>query len=534
MRYTNLLPLAVALATAVVIPDDATAQELGLDIEHAAEKAEKTSAEWWDTLRSTAQQHGAQIKKPLDDTISSWWEPLRSKLDETLESLDHAKKHAKEVLDEVAGDGIDAILDGEDEFPTIFGANEPDNGPSDRPGRRPGRRPGHHLNLTVYEAIQASNYTKKFAALINDFPDIVDLLNSTESNVTVFVPADKAFEKLPEDHKPPKEWIEKIIEYHILPGFYPARRMVASHTLPTALKDPALAGRPQRLRASVSFFRLKLNFYSRAIALDFFVKNGVVHAVDHILVPPPPARRLISLFPSKFSTLELAAEKTGLLPHHDKPSHDKDGHAHHHHHHGHNLTGLTIFAPTNLAFRKLGPAANAFLFNSEKGLGFLRALLKYHVVANETLYSDTYYGVEGGVEDLLPLEGEDFATGESGKSGSGSGRNGHFHIDMPTLLEDKSLSIDIARWLRFINMRINGYQNVAIQDGCALDGVVHVVSSVLIPPHEHKRGGAWTEEDGEISVEELVERLRPYVEEEEKKKKETDTPTSEDQAWGEL
>ncbi|KAI1755865.1 FAS1 domain-containing protein [Xylaria castorea] len=522
MRYTNLLPLAVALATAVVIPDDATAQNLGLEVENQAEKAEKTTAEWWDTLRSTAQQHGAQIKKPVDETISSWWEPLRSKFEETLETLDHAKKDAEEALD--------AILDADEDSPVIFGANELDHGH----GHGHGRRPGHHSpsNLTIYQAIQASNYTKKFAALVNDFPDIVDLLNSTEANVTVFIPIDKAFEKIPEHHhKPPKEFVEKILQYHILPGFYPARRVVASHTLPTALKDPALAGRPQRLRASVSFFRLKLNFYSHAFKLDFFAKNGVAHAVDSILVPPPPARRLISLFPSKFSTLELAAAKTGLLPHHDKHHHDKDG-KEDAHHHGHNLTGLTIFAPTNFAFRRLGPAANAFLFNTEKGLGYLRALLKYHVVANQTMYSDAYYGVKGGVEDILPLaDPEDSAAGKS-RVVEGGERNGHFHIDLPTLLDDKSLSIDIARWMRFINIRINGYQNVAIADGCAFDGVLHVLNSVLIPPHEHKREGAWTEEDGEISVEELIERLQPSVEGEEKKEKET--AAEEDQAWGEL
>ncbi|KAI1744463.1 FAS1 domain-containing protein [Xylaria scruposa] len=512
MRYTNLLPLAVALATAVVIPDDAMAQDLGLEIESQAEKAGKTTVEWWDTLRSTAQQHGAEIKKPIDKAISSWWEPLRSKLDETLDIVDHAKKDAEEV--------VDAIFDDDEDFPIIFGANELDHRPGHgHHGRRPGRQ---HTpsNYTLYQAISESNYTKKFVALVNDFPDIVELLNSTDSNVTVFVPVDSAFDKIPEHgHKPPKEFVEKILLYHILPGFYPARIVVDSHTMPTMLKSPALADRPQRLRVSVSFFRLKINFYSHAFKLDYFAKNGIAHAVDSILVPPPPARRLISLFPTKFSTLELAAEKTGLLPHHERHHHDKDGKEAHQ---GHNLTGLTIFAPTNFAFRKLGPAANAFLFNTEKGLGYLRALLKYHIVVNQTMYSDAYYGVKGGVEDIIP---DDLAADDS--------QNGHFHIDLPTLLEDKSLSIDIARWRRFINIRINGYQNVAIQDGTCLDGVVHVLNSVLIPPREQKGevGEESHEEGGEISVDELVERLQPYVEGEEK---EAAAPAEEDQAWGEL
>jgi uncharacterized surface protein with fasciclin (FAS1) repeats len=247
----------------------------------------------------------------------------------------------------------------------------------------------------------------------------------------------------------------------------------------------------------------------------------MMHGVDSILVPPPPARRLISLFPSKFSTFELAAEKTGLIPHHRHDEKDGDGHEYHQ---GHNLTGLTVFAPTNFAFRKLGPAANAFLFNTEKGLGYLRALLKYHLVVNETLYSDAYYGLQGHSEELF----SDEETEQNG--GKGGSPNGHFHVDLPTLLGDRRLSIDIARWYGFINIRINGYTNVAIEDGVARNGVVQVLNSVLIPPQEKKHGGAWTEEDGEIPVEELIERLKPYVED----TKEVGVDAGKDEAWSEL
>lgn len=52
-------------------------------------------------------------------------------------------------------------------------------------------------------------------------------------------------------------------------------------------------------------------------------------------------------------------------------------------------TGGTFFAPTNLAFKKLGPKVNAFLF-SRWGEKYLKALLKYHVVLDRTLYSDAY------------------------------------------------------------------------------------------------------------------------------------------------
>lgn len=213
-----------------------------------------------------------------------------------------------------------------------------------------------------------------------------------------------------------------------------------------------------------------------------------MHGVDSILVPPPPVTKLISLFPTKFSTLELAAEKTGFT-HHKEPSA--------------NLTGLTVFAPTNRAFQKLGPAANAFLFNTDKGLHYLKALLAYHVVVNETLYSDAYYGKTKDSDSNSELP-----SGDEGEEMQSKATK-HYHVDLPTLLGDKHIAVDISRWYGFIKMTVNGRVGVAVQDAVAWDGVVQVVDSVLIPPHAHK--GFW--EADEIPVDELVERLSPYVEE---------------------
>ncbi|KAI0521586.1 FAS1 domain-containing protein [Xylaria bambusicola] len=472
MRYINLLPVAASVATAIVLPDDATAQQLGLDLEKPAEKAEKAAPAWWDSVRSAPEA-----------------------------AFDFIDKRAHNLLDQ-----IETFYE-TDAAEDVFGIA----------GLHGGHGP---YNLTLYQAINLSNYTKKFAALVNDFPDVVDLLNSTKTNSTVFIPLDKAFEKIPDHgHKPPKEFVEKVIEYHVLSGVYPAGRVLASHTLPTSLKSKFLGDCPQRLRASLSLFGLKLNFFSKIVKADQFFKNGVAHGVDNILVPPPPAGRTIQLFPSKFSTLELAAKKTGLFSHHE---HGKDDD---HKHFEPRTTGLTIFAPTNNAFARLGPAANAFLFNTEKGLGFLRALLKYHIVMNETLYSDAYYGQKGQSEDIFAQ-----STSNDDVSATSSEKNGHFHVDLPTLLDGKHLSIDIARFFGFITMTINGAAKVAVEDGVCLDGVIHVMGSVLFPPRTPGSGASWTEADGEISVEELVDILQPYVDED----GETNSPAGGDQVWGEL
>ncbi len=84
---------------------------------------------------------------------------------------------------------------------------------------------------------------------------------------------------------------------------------------------------------------------------------------------------IIDLLPGEFSTLELGLGETGLI----HALNDTSNHV-----------GGTLFAPSNFAFRKLGTRINAFLF-SRYGQKYLKALLKYHVVANQTLYSDAYY-----------------------------------------------------------------------------------------------------------------------------------------------
>ncbi|KAI0172664.1 FAS1 domain-containing protein [Hypoxylon sp. FL1284] len=491
MRYsTTLLPL-VAAATAVVIPDEATAKQLVFEAE---KQTKETVSSWWESLPD-----GHDILSPAEDVLQ-----------DTLDTVEKQTDWLGDLLSKAETDDV------ESDMSDFLSPSDLTSG-----GHRHG--PPHSTNLTIYQSIKASNYTKKFAALVDGFPDLVDKLNSTSAgNVTAFVPSDRAFDKIPggHHHKPPKELVEKIIEYHVLPGLYPAGRVLARSTLPTALKADRLGGRPQRLRVSVGLFGVKLNFYSKVIFPNLFTKNGVLHGVDSILVPPPTIERLISLLPGRFSTLELAAEKTGFK--HHCGSHGGS-------HAAGQLTGLTVFAPTNLAFKKLGPAANAFLFNTEKGLGYLRALLAYHVVANETLYSDEYYGKKKSDDESF-FDDETYPDSEAAEMDEDDDDDDvvevagvrRFHLDMPTLLGDKHVAVDVSRWLGFVRIRLNAHVDVAVQDGLARDGVAQALNSVLIPPHPHHKTFWDLDVDGEIPVDELVARLEPLAPVEKEQKDEVE------------
>jgi hypothetical protein len=85
---------------------------------------------------------------------------------------------------------------------------------------------------------------------------------------------------------------------------------------------------------------------------------------------------------------------------------------------------------------------------------------------------------------------------------------GYFHVDLPTLLEEKSLSIDVARYGGYITIKINGFSSIAVQDGIAKDGVIHVVSSILIPP---KTPGGAQYMGEEMSVDEFKDRFNAFI-----------------------
>jgi len=485
---TTLLPLA-ALTSAFVIPDEQITQAL-------ISESQEGSKIWIDHLADSKDDFFAQVEEAFGDAVAFGENAIDNAINAASDIS--SKAHTFECHHSMTKFDAQGWLDStvntvEDLDFDIFDTDRPHKKP--KHGKKPHHGPSHtKSNKSVYELIASSKYTTKLAKLINEYPDLVETLNGTAANYTIFAPTDKAFEKIPHhgDHKPSKELIKKVLAYHVAPDLYHAGRVLVSHTIPTAVGEEGLGGNPQRLRVGVGLRGVTVNHYSRVIAVDIFGSNGVIHGVDSILFPPPPALKILSLLPGEFSTLLLALEKTSLNSAISNEYHE----------------GGTLFAPSNWAFRKLGYRANAFLF-SPPGEKFLKALLKYHVVANQTLYSDAFYKAKS---TSLPGK-EEKEISELGEVEEGSIPKGRFHIDLPTLLGDKSLAIDVARWGGFISMKINGRSSISTQDGIAKDGVIHVVSSILFPP-KTVGGKAVHWEGEEMSVDELRERLGEWVEEE--------------------
>ena len=255
MKLSHVLPLA-ALATAYVIPDEQVMSQVSIE-------SNRPPMSLFASLPSKD-----ELIHEFENSFSHIVENSRNALDEAVELASSVVENTFQTFDKSNCDTnawLSSEFDPADEHRELG-----EHGGRGRHGRH-GRHGGSHKapNLTVYQLISESKYTTKLAELINEYDDLVQLLNGTAANYTIFAPIDKAFEKIPEGApKPSKELLKKVLTYHVSSDFYPAGRVLVSHTIPTLLSGERLGGNPQRLSTNIGLKGLTVNFYSRIIAID--------------------------------------------------------------------------------------------------------------------------------------------------------------------------------------------------------------------------------------------------------------------------
>ncbi|GKZ34256.1 hypothetical protein AbraIFM66950_004441 [Aspergillus brasiliensis] len=394
------------------------------------------------------------------------------------------------------------------------------------PFRHPSPPPFHRhpaSNKTLYNLILSNPDTAILAHFIRNDPHLSNLLNNTSANLTFFAPTDAAIRKFYYHHhhhhkhntnNKDASAIRHILTYHIVNGSYPADKLFHSPTIPTFITTEHNPNSlPQRITVRpIKSSNLILNFHSRIISLDKRASNGILYHIDSVLLPPPSALTLLNILPSEFNTFTQALYKTGLDRVLNNSSSARRSRSLHTLNNNKALNiqdndrtqipklstqeeakgergrgGLTIFLPTNPAFRAtFTPQALDFLFSSSpssKGTKYLSALIKYHIVIGETLYSD-YLG--------------------------------------------ENLFIDAIRHGAYPSLRVNGYYHqstsIKILDLLTAEGNMHVLTErVLVPPRRVGGGDGdkkeYVVDEGErdgglIEVEELKERLDEIIEEE--------------------
>jgi uncharacterized surface protein with fasciclin (FAS1) repeats len=272
MKFINTLLPLVALTTAFVLPNEDITEQLRIQSEEEShsifDKFGKDVDAAWSSVENTFKDAVALSDNAFDNAINAASEATGS-------AKSAFECHASMMKFDVQGWLESAVTTVEEEV-DVF----------DRPHKRPkhpkhphhGHGPHHKPNQTVYQLISSSKYTTKLAKLIDKFPDLVETLNGTTANYTVFAPTDKAFEKIPKHggKEPSDELIKKVLAYHVSPDFYPAGRILVTHTIPTALGEKALGGEPQRLRVSLGLRGLAVNFYSKVVAVNIVSPSHLI------------------------------------------------------------------------------------------------------------------------------------------------------------------------------------------------------------------------------------------------------------------
>lgn len=249
----------------------------------------------------------------------------------------------------------------------------------------------------------------------------------TTKDITVFAPTDAAFAKLG-DAKiasllADKALLTKILTYHVSAG------VVTANDIITAGKGSVTTLQGEKVDFAVVDGGVVLNGNVKVVATDVRASNGIIHVIDTVLIPPSIASAPKDIVDTavaagQFTTLVAAVQAAGLEPA------------------LRNGKSLTVFAPTDAAFAKLGAETiNGLLANKEA----LANILRYHVLGQEVPSATLTNGRRGLV-----------------------------------------LTID-GRLIRFETVNgklvLNGTSQIVVTDVKASNGVIHVIDTVLIPPN---------------------------------------------------
>ncbi|KAG1749135.1 uncharacterized protein EDB91DRAFT_835831 [Suillus paluster] len=286
--------------------------------------------------------------------------------------------------------------------------------------------------------------------------------------------------------------IRGILAYHILPEKLDSAGLVQNSTYATnlTLKDGSMDYQPLRLtvQSTVVPPRLRINTVVDVITRDVEASNGVIHAINFPLLPPPSVFSEMFLIPEVFSYVTSAIQRVDLTGELDRwwtPG--KNG--------GHgSFVGAqitTFFAPTSGAFQRLPNKLRLFLF-SPFGAKALKKLLEYHIVPNFVLFTDY---VHDATTD------SDFV--DDWKAGSHAGPPVElpgdaiyaYNLTVPTMLENHTLNVQVARYKSkiplpgppryFTRFLVNG-RDVGPYDIPARNGALQVITGLLNPRGHHK------------------------------------------------
>jgi len=302
-----------------------------------------------------------------------------------------------------------------------------------------------------------------------------------------------------EDHEKKKRILKVILrvilEYHIIPtAAYDIITLGHNSTYPTSLVVPGvLDSQPQRLRVKQTIIPplTFINFYAKVIKPNVKASNGIIHVLNHPLLPPPSIFQGLYMSPHFFSTLTSTLQRSGLTEALD---------IRYIPHKGFEGSGLTtLFAPTNHAFGALPKKLRLFLF-SPFGEKALKKILSYHVVPNVTVFSD--YILKEPTDKTSPPSVCKCHNPTLAASASSLPAEpiSSVNLTLKTLFVNHTVQAEIVRekikvpfpgrekpYIVRSKVSVN-HHPVLAPDLVGLNGAVHVIGKILHPRACHHRG----------------------------------------------
>ena len=188
----------------------------------------------------------------------------------------------------------------------------------------------------------------------------LDATLASEGQFTVFAPTNDAFALLPAGtiESLDAATLRTILQYHVIAGSEVKAAAITDGATPTTAQGG-------NLRLDLDGSTVVVNGVTQVAIADIDASNGVIHAIDSVLLPipfPGDAVEAVSAYP-RLSTLRdavVAAQLTGALS--TSPS-------------------ITLFAPTNGAFAAI-PSADLQSLLQPANRPQLAEILQYHVIAD--------------------------------------------------------------------------------------------------------------------------------------------------------
>ncbi len=278
---------------------------------------------------------------------------------------------------------------------------------------------GDRTKTIVDVAEENGNFTTLLTAL--NATNLTDTLKG-EGPFTVFAPTDRAFAALPEGKIEAllndTGTLKKILLYHVAGQRLMAKDVVNMSNITT------LEG--QKLKVNVTDKGVFVGKV-KIIMTDINARNGVIHEIDAVLIPPEKDIVETAKDEGNFTKLLTALNATNLTD---------------------TLKGegpFTVFAPTDRAFAALPEGTIETLLNNTSKL---KKILLFHVVSQRLMAKDVV-----NMSNITTLEGQKLKVN----------------------VTDKGVLVGKAK--------------IIMTDVNASNGVIHEIDTVLIPPENNQMGG---------------------------------------------